>query len=301
MKIGLVTDSSATLFPEEIEKYHIKVIPVPVEIGGKSYLEGVNISTKDFYAKLRVSKKLPKTSQPSIADTIKCYQELASEGCDAIISIHIGSTISGFVSNLKSELKTFKGPKVYVFDSLITVRLMGHLVLYAAKQIALDGNHADPEKIIENLKKIRNSIGEYFIVNDLQNLVKGGRLSNASAFIGNILKIKPLLTFDDNTHEIVAFEKVRSLKRAYSRIEELFNRDISKVNYPIKLMIIQGDNEEEAQRWLSELKVKFPNLSTYEISFFGPVVGTHLGDKSIGLTWLMDYDRVFLNIGVTND
>lgn len=295
MKIGLVTDSSATLFPEEIKKYNIRVIPVPVEIGGKTYHEGVDITTKEFYEKLRQSKKLPHTSQPRVTDTIQCYQELAAEGYDAIISIHIGSTISGFIPNLKAELKNFKGPKVYVFDSWITVRLMGHLVLYAAKQIAHDGDQADPEKIIENLKQVRTSIGEYFIVNDLQNLVKGGRLSNAGAFIGNILKIKPLLTFDDNTHEIVAFEKVRSLKRAYARIEELFRRDLSKVDYPVKAMIIQGDNETEAEQWLAELKVKFPDLASYEISYFGPVVGTHLGDKSIGLTWVMDYEQVFLN------
>ncbi|BDR56469.1 DegV family protein [Xylocopilactobacillus apis] len=294
MKIGLVTDSSSTLFPEEIKKYNIEVVSIPVEIGGKTYHEGEDISTAEFYDKLKTSKKLPKTSQPSIAETIDRYRKLADEGCDAIISIHITSTISGFVSNLKSELKSFKGPKVYVFDSWITVRLMGHLVLYAAKQIEKDGDQSDPEQIIDNLKKIRASIGEYFIVNDLQNLVKGGRLSNAGAFIGNVLKIKPLLTFDDDSHKIVAFEKVRSIKRANARIEELFQRDVSKLDYPIKVLVIQGNDEEEAERWMQNLKEKYPDFS-YEISYFGPVVGTHLGDKSIGVTWLMDYDKVLLS------
>ncbi|BDR58600.1 DegV family protein [Xylocopilactobacillus apicola] len=297
MKIGLVTDSSATLLPEEIKKYNIEVVSIPVEISGKTYHEGEDISTEEFYDKLRNSKKIPKTSQPSIQDTLSRYQKLAQAGCDAIISIHITSTISGFVPNLEAEVKNLKGgPKIYVFDSWITVRLMGYLVLYAAKQIEKDGDKADPEQIIENLKKIRSSIGEYFIVNDLQNLVKGGRLSNASAFIGNILKIKPLLTFDDDTHQIVAFEKVRSIKRANSRIEELFVRDTANIDYPIKVLIIQGDDEEEAKRWVENLKARFPNYH-YEISYFGPVVGTHLGDKSIGLTWLMDFDQVFLNEG----
>lgn len=291
MKIGLVTDSSATLLPEEIKKYNIEVVPVPVEIGGKVYHEGEDITTKEFYEKLRKSKKIPKTSQPSIQETLRRYKKLANAGYDAIISIHLGSTISGFIPNIEAEVKNLKGmPKIYVFDSLITVRLMGHLVLYAAKQIEKDGDHADPEQIIENLKKIRKSIGELFIVNDLQNLVKGGRLSNAGALIGNVLKIKPLLTFDDDTHKIVAFEKVRSIKRANARIEELFERDISNLDYPIKVIIIHGDDEEEAYRLLDEIKPKYPDYK-YEVSYFGPVVGTHLGDKAIGITWLMDYDR----------
>ena len=294
MKIGLVTDSSASLFPEEIQKYNIEVVSIPVEIGGKTYHENKDITTAEFYNKLKASKKLPRTSQPSVQETLKRYQKLGQQGCDAIISIHIGSSISGFIANLQAEVKNLKkGPKIYIFDSWITVRLMGHLVLYAAKQIERDGDKADPNEIIENLVKIRKSIGEYFIVNDLKNLVKGGRLSNASAFVGNILKIKPLLTFDDDSHKIIAFEKVRSLKRAYTRIEEIFQQDVDKMDYPIKIMIIQGNNIEEAERWVETLKPKYPDAK-FEISYFGAVVGTHLGNKSIGLTWLMDYDRVFL-------
>lgn len=210
MKTAIVTDSTSYLTKEEQEKYNIHVIPIPVVIDGKSYDEGVDISNSEFYEKLNNSKSFPSTSQPPMGKMIELYNQLADEGYDNVISIHLSDTISGFYNSLVALSESIENINVVPFNSKLTVKLMGYLAIEASKLV--DSGHSI-EQIIKELDQIRNTIDEVFVVDDLQNLVRGGRLSNASAFLGSLLKIKPLLTFDENTNEIVAFEKVRSRKK----------------------------------------------------------------------------------------
>ena len=125
------------------------------------------------------------------------------------------------------------------------------------------------------------------MVDDLQNLVRGGRLSNASAFVGSILKIKPLLTMHTPTHAIEAFEKVRSMKKAKLRCEQIFDEDIAKLDYPVRAMVVHANAPEEGQKWLDKLQSDHPDIS-FELSYFGPVIGSHLGQGALALAWMQD-------------
>lgn len=287
MKIAVVTDSTSYLSAEEVERYHIHVVPIPVIIDGRSYDEGVDISTSEFYDWLRNSKSFPSTSQPPLGEMINLYNQLADEGYDTVISIHLASTISGFVNQLKNIAPTIENIRVIPYDSQITVKLMGYLAIEASR---MADKGATPEEIIARLDDLRSTIGEYFVVDDLQNLVRGGRLSNASAFIGSVLRIKPLLTFDDDTHEIVAFEKVRSRKKALARVEQLFVEAQAKVDYPLRALIIDANDEEGGQAWADKIAAQYPDIPI-ERSYFGPVIGAHLGEKALALAWLKDFDR----------
>lgn len=287
MKIAVVTDSTAYLSDEELAANNITVVPIPVIIDGKSYREGIDISTEEFYDKLRNSQSFPSTSQPPVGEMIELYENLASEGYDVVISIHLSSTISGFLNSLQQIKDDIKGIRVIPYDSQVTVKLMGYLAIYAS-QLAKAG--MDPDDIVAKLDDLRTTIGNYFIVDDLQNLVRGGRLSNASAFIGSILKIKPLLTMNTPSHEIEAFEKVRSTKKALARVEELFSHDMSKVDYPVRAMIIHANDEPAALKWRDKLAQEYPNIP-FEISYFGPVIGTHLGEKALAIAWIQDTSK----------
>ncbi|WP_461239453.1 DegV family protein [Paucilactobacillus sp. N302-9] len=287
MKIAVVTDSTAYLSDDEVEKYNLTIVPIPVIIDGKSYREGIDITTSEFYEKLRNSQSFPSTSQPPVGEMIELYQKLADEGYDTVISIHLSSTISGFLNSLQQLSNELTNIRLIPFDSQVTVKLMGYLAIEASK-LAQGGMAADD--IIDHLKDLRATIGNYFIVDDLQNLVRGGRLSNASAFIGSILKIKPLLTMNTPSHEIEAFEKVRSTKKALARVEELFAHDMSKVDYPVKVMIIHANDEPAAIKWRNKLLEQYPNIP-FEITYFGPVIGTHLGEKALAIAWMQDTDR----------
>lgn len=287
MKIAVVTDSTAYLSNEEVAANSIKVVPIPVIIDGKSYQEGVDITTSEFYDKLRSSKSFPSTSQPPLGMMINLYEELAQQGFDAVISIHLSSTISGFVNSLKQLADEITDIRVIPYDSHVTVKLMGYLAMEAAK-LAHQG--LDASEIITRLDQLRATMDNLFVVDDLQNLVRGGRLSNASAFIGSILKIKPLLTMNTPSHEIEAFEKVRSTKKALARVEDLFDQAIKKTDYPIRAMVIHANNEPGALKWREKLAGKYPDIP-FEITYFGPVIGTHLGEKALALAWLQDTSR----------
>lgn len=283
MRIAIVTDSTAYLTAAEVAQYHISVIPIPVILDGHVYDEGRTIDSPAFYEKMRTSQSFPSTSQPPLGEVTRLYENLANEGYDTILSIHLASTISGFYNTLVGLAPTLKNVRLVPYDSHITVKLMGYLVIAAARMAAA-GKTVD--EIISTLDKLRATMDEVFIVNDLQNLVRGGRLSNASAVIGGLLKIKPLLTFNDED-KIVAFEKVRSIKKAYHRAEELFSERIANVDYPVRCLVIHANDPEEGQRWLADLAPRFPNVA-FELNEFGPVVGTHLGEKAIAIAWMAD-------------
>ncbi len=286
MKTAIVTDSTCYLSEQQVHDNNITVIPIPITLDGVTYEEGKDITTAEFLEKMKASKNFPSTSQPPLGELLKLYEDLGNQGYDNIISIHLAGTISGLVDNLRTAVKSVTNTHVYVFDSHYTVALMGTMVLKAA-EMARQG--AAPEEIIAVLTRLRETTDCYFVVDDLKNLVKGGRLSNAAGFIGGLLQIKPLLTFNKED-KIVAIEKIRSLKRAYARIEQLFDEKLKTFNYPIRYYVTSND-DEIAKSFCDRIHAKYPDLP-YEIGYFGPVISTHLGAKALGFGWMEDYQKI---------
>lgn len=291
MKIALVTDSTANLSAAEIEKYNIKVIPIPIYIDDKEYLEGINITSEELFESQRSGSSFPTTSQPKMGDLITTFDNFKDEGYDAIIYICLSSGISGSYSTLMGIAQNNPDYHLYPFDSQITVRLQGYQVLAAAKMIEKDSY--SPKEIIAKLAEIRSTVDELFIVDDLNNLCRGGRLSNASAFIGSLLNIKPLLTFNDEA-KIVAYDKVRSMKRAVKKIEQEALEKIKSLDIPedkLRILIIQSNDAAQADEVMNYLKAEVPK-AVFEMDEFSPVIATYLGEKSIGITWMIDVEQM---------
>lgn len=263
-------------------------MPIPFVLNGKSYQEGVDITNEEFYAQMKTSKSFPTTSQPPIGELMQLYQGLADEGYDAVISIHLTKTISGLLNTVAQIAEEMKDTiKIVPFDSYITVHLMGTMAMDAAKFIR-QGD--DLDTVVAKLTKLRDTVRSNFVVDDLQNLVRGGRLSNASAFVGSILRIKPLLSFDNDRHAIEAFEKVRSMKRAKIRVEQLFDHKVQAVDYPVRAMVIHANAEEEGKKWMKKLQADHPDIK-FELCSFGPVIGVHLGQGALAIGWMQDTDK----------
>lgn len=278
MKLAIVTDSTAFL-PEEIKNHpDLYIIPIPVILDGKLYNEGIDIESDEYYELLKNSKEFPTTSQPSLGETLELYEKLGKQGYDTIISIHLSSGISGFIENLYGITDSINSVKVIPYDSKITSTPMGHMVIEALR-LAEDG--ASVETIIQKLDFIRDSLHVYFIVEDLNNLARGGRLTNGAALVAGLLKIKPVLRFEEG--KIVLFEKIRSSKKAFARIEDVIGQHIETMEAPLKLTIIHGNNLAVALQEKAKIEAKYPEISI-EIAHFGPVVGTHLGEKAVGFT-----------------
>ena len=288
MKIALVTDSTSVLTEQEIKENNVIVAPIPIIIGDKEYLEGVNITSKQLFETQKQGAAFPKTSQPSMGEMISLFNKLYDEGYEAIITITLSSGISGFFQTLQNVARNNPEYHLYPYDSKMTVRLQGYLVLAAAKMIKAGYT---PVEILERLDKIRATIDELFVVDDLKNLSRGGRLSNASAFIGTMLHIKPLLTFEDG--KIVAFDKIRSLKRAVSKVEDIALERTSKLPYKdkLRLFVFHSNDEKQAEGIKEFILDNFPGMPV-DVAEFSPVIATHLGEKSIAIAWMIDIDKL---------
>ncbi|ASX15065.1 fatty acid-binding protein DegV [Lactobacillus acidophilus] len=289
MKIALVTDSTSVLTEQEVKDNNINVVPIPVIVGDKEYLEGVNITSEQLFEMQRQGAAFPKTSQPSMGQMLELFNKLHDEGYEAIIAITLSSGISGFYQNLVNMAHNNPEYNLYPYDSKMTVKLQGYLVLAAAKMIK---KGLEPEAIINNLDKIRDTIQELFVVDDLKNLSRGGRLSNASAFIGTMLQIKPILTFNDEG-KIVAFDKFRSMKRAVSKVEKLALEKTAELPYrdKLRLFVFHSNDHKQAEEIKQFINENFPNKPV-DIAEFSPVIATHLGEKSIAIAWMIDIDKL---------
>ncbi|AMW98127.1 DegV family protein [Rummeliibacillus stabekisii] len=277
MTTAIVTDSTAYLSEDEIKDLNIHVVPLSVIFEGESYEEGVDLDVGTFYKKVREEKELPKTSQPPIGKFVSLFEKLAKD-YDEVVTIHLSSGISGTYQGAVQAGEMVKNLDVHGFDSEIACYVQGFYVIEAG-EMAKQG--ASAKEIIAKLEEVKKTVRAYFMVDDLAHLQRGGRLSAASALIGGLLQVKPILHFQDKV--IVPFEKIRTRKKALKRIEDLLCEDVS-VHPNIKASVIHGNCEEEGKEWMRILQEKYPSVE-FTLSYFGPVIGTHLGEGSLGLGW----------------
>lgn len=281
MSIAVVTDSTAYLTLEDRKRYNIQMIPLSVNLEDGSYEEEVEITASEFYEKVRKQKSFPKTTQPPIGKFVELFEELAKD-YDEIISIHLSSGISGTYQGAIQAGQMVEGVKVHAFDSEISCSPQGYYVLKAA-EMAQQG--ASTEEILSTLEEMKTVLRAYFVVDDLSHLQRGGRLSAAAALVGGLLQVKPILHFENKV--IVPFEKIRTKKKALRRVEELLAQDAANGNQ-LQATVIHANCEEEGKQWMNQLAEAYPNVE-FQLSYFGPVIGTHLGEGSLGLGWVKKF------------
>lgn len=276
MKTAVVTDSTAYISKDLRDQLNIHMIPLSVIFGNETYQEEIEISAAEFYEEVK-HKELPTTSQPPVGEFVELFEKLAKD-YDAVISIHLSSGISGTYQGAVSAGNMVEGIKVFPFDSEISCMVQGFYVTEAAEMAAAGKG---PEEILARLEEMRETLHAYFMVDDLSHLQRGGRLSSAQALIGSLLQVKPLLHFEEKM--IVPFEKIRTRKKAMRRMVELLTEASKDGIY--KAVIIHANREQEANEWKAELEAELPNVE-FTISYFGPVIGTHLGEGAMGLGWV---------------
>lgn len=280
MKIAIVTDSSAYLTPGLKMNPNLHIIPIPVILDGKIYNEDVDVSANGYYELLKSAHDFPKTSQPAIGEVLTLYENLRKTGVTDVISIHLSSGISGFVDTLSSLKDEVPGINIHPFDSKITSVPMGYMV---EKALFMAHEGASVKEILSTLKDISENTRAFMIVDDLGHLVRGGRLKNGAALIGGLLKIKPVLQFKSG--KIVVYEKIRTSRRAFNRVEDLLLEKAQKSGDEFKFFIIHANAEDVAQYEEERLLKDNPNLDI-SIGTFGPVIGTHLGEKALSFGWV---------------
>ena len=278
MKTAVVTDSTAYLSREEREKYNIHMIPLSVHLEDGTYDEEETLFAPEFYGKVRHAKQFPKTTQPAVGKFVELFEKL-SEQYEDIVTIHLSSGISGTYNGAVQAGNMVEGVNVFAFDSEVAAYPQGMFAIHAAKLAEQGASGAD---IIASLEELKQTMGAYFIADDLGHLQRGGRLSSAAALIGGILQIKPVLHFENKV--IVPFEKIRTRKKAMRCVEEQLIKAIEQYE-TLQAVVIHANCEADADEWIAELSAKYPTVS-FTKSYFGAVIGTHLGEGAIAMGWL---------------
>lgn len=271
MKLAVITDSSAVL---GIEREDLFVLDIPVNIEGVNYVEGQNLTVEEFYQKMASSKELPKTSQPSLMELEDILGSLKEKGYTHALGLFLSSGISGFYQNIQYLKDEFEGLTVAFPDTKITSAPLGMMVENVFKW-ADSGLSFD-----EILGKLDQEIGKttaFIMVDDLNHLVKGGRLSNGAALLGNLLSIKPILYFTGEG-KIEVYEKVRTEKKAIKRLIEILQEQTTEGQYQIA--IIHANAPEKADNFKQQLEEAGVG-SDLPIVSFGSVIGTHLGEGAV--------------------
>ena len=276
MKLAVITDSSAFLQAETLRKEDLFVLDIPVNIDGQEYVEGVNLTAQEFYEKMASASELPKTSQPSIAKLDEILSSLKNKGYTHALGLFLSSGISGFYQNIQYMKDEFEGLTIAFPDTRITSAPLG----YMAESVFKWAEQGDGfESILDKVTEQIENTSAFIMVDDLDHLVKGGRLSNGAAILGNLLSIKPILYFNDQG-VIEVYEKVRTEKKATKRLVEIVKEATAIGNYQIT--VIHGNAPQKAAD-LRQLLIDCGVATDVSIATFGSVIGTHLGEGSIAL------------------
>ncbi len=248
------------------------MVPLTLHFGGKSLLDAVDITPGDFYRELPSATTHPTTSQPSPGRFAEMYSALLLDH-DAVVSIHISEKLSGTVASARQAAEMTDPKRVHVIDSEVVSMSLGLVVLVAS---ALAAQDLDAEAIESRVAAMRPHVHTYFSVATLEFLRRGGRIGRASALLGSVLQVKPVLCIRDGL--VTPLERVRTFDRALNRVVEL-TREVDRGD-GVCLIVGHGDAESDAMRVAHDLE---PIAETLMIQPLGPVVGAHAGPGVVGV------------------
>jgi DegV family protein with EDD domain len=272
-RVKILTDSTADLPPEVVERLGIMVLPMKVHIGQKTYRDGIDVTSKDFFAKAEHATTPPTTTPPSPREFEEAFAELTRQ-TDEIVAIFVSSKLSQtFRIATRAAAPLLGRSKIVVIDSqLITVGL-GMLVT-AAAQLAADGGSLDD--VVRLIRGLIPRIYIAFFVETLDYLERGGRVGKAQALLGGMLSIKPLLILEEG--EIVALEKVRTRQKAIEKLVEF----ITEFTHIERMVILHSTTLEDVNMLIEQINLVLPNLDI-SVDNYGPVMATHLGPNALGV------------------
>lgn len=277
--IKIVTDSSVQLTPEEISQHNITVVPLTIMIDNTVYIDGETITRDDFMDEMAAAQNLPKTSQPAVGTFADVFDKLTADGSE-VLAIHMTETISGTVNSSRQAAQIAKG-KVTVIDSQFTDRAMAFQVLVAA-EMAEAGK--DMKTILDKLEQVRDNTTLVLGVTNLDNLVKGGRLSRVSGLISSFLNIKVILQLQNG--ELKALRKGRGMKTINNFIAETIAKMAKLSNVKSVGISTAGAKElgEDIGRRIAEVLPSVPIL----VRPTDPVIATHTGPGAFAITYYVD-------------
>ncbi len=283
-RIHIVSDSTADLSREQIDKYTITVVPISVSFGDELYTDGVDLRAADFYKKLTTSSQLPKTSQPSPEAFRQTYDAIAGEG-DTIISVHVSGKLSGTLSSAETASK-MTSVKVVTVDTRTASQGIARSVITAAEAA---NRNMTLDEILTVTKKSVDSTFSVFAVDTLEFLQRNGRIGKAASLLGSMLQLKPVL-YADPDGMVAVYDKVRGRSKIIPSLVAAALKNVSPDN-PVNLSVVHTNAEDKAEVLLEELK-KHYEIADLHVGIVGPAIGTHIGPGAVSLMIQPSFDTL---------
>jgi DegV family protein with EDD domain len=274
LAVRIVTDSTADLPLSLAHDLGVAVVPLSVIFGDEVFREGIDISHDLFYDKMATGRVLPTTSAPSVGDFLEVYEPLLKE-TDEIVSVHVSAKLSATYNNAcqAAQVLADRGARIDVLDSRV-VSLGLTFVVLAAARAAREG--ASVDQISAVVERTVRRIRIYFMLDTLEFLRRGGRIGRARAFLGAMLRVKPLLSLHDG--EVHPEERVRTKAHAMERLFQI------ATSYPnvSEVAIGYSTNPQDAYEFQKRLEAALPRVNIL-VTRVGAVIGAHAGPGLLGL------------------
>ncbi|MEX2534632.1 MAG: DegV family protein [Trueperaceae bacterium] len=277
MKFAIVTDSTCDLTAQELSNLDVKRVPLYVSFKGETHRDWLEITPKEIIEGVQAGADLPTTSQPSPQDFEAAFEEAVAAGAQAIVCITISSDLSGTYQSANIAKESAAVP-VTLFDSRAASIGLGEMVKKAA---SLRDSGAQPEQVVGSLEAIRDSNLPMFTVANLEFLQKGGRIGRASALLGSLLNIKPILSLEEG--KIIPLGRARGNKKALAELVNQVRKHRERFPGTLVLNFLHVQDPaaaEQVRTALDQAGIEYEGGKVYEI---GAVVASHVGPGTYGL------------------
>jgi DegV family protein with EDD domain len=273
--IHLVTDSTCDIGAEEAKRLGVTVVPLVVRFGKEEFRDGVDLSSGEFYKRLAAGTNHPTTSQPSPDDFMTVYKSLLRSPDDSVVSIHISQKMSGTLQSASVAAQQLGGERIHLIDSEAVTAGLQLLVIAAAEDI---GRGMDAKSVAEATLRRRAQVNLFCLLDTLTYLQRGGRIGRATAVVGGLLNVKPLLTMEHG--EVAPLSRVRSRKKGIEMIIELL-----RAKMPLRrLAVFHAGAPEVIDELRATVTAAFPGVDVV-VGQVGPVVGTYAGPGGLGVAY----------------
>jgi DegV family protein with EDD domain len=278
-KVVVVTDSSANVPQDLAQQLDIRVVPQLLAVNGRTYHDGVDITPGELYRTLRVEKRLPTTSAPSVGDFLRVYAS-AEQGADGIVSIHLSPNLSVTYAAAVTASQLLDGTPIRVINCHTAAMAHGFVVLEAARMAA---QGADIDAVVARAEEMAPKVNLLAMIDNLEYLRRGGRIGGAASLLGTVLQIKPVVYLADGHVEV--FAKPRTKAKAIRVMIAEMARHVD--HSPLHVAIMHADALEDAEAMRQQVAARFQYAELY-VTEFTPVMGAHAGPGLLGVVFYVE-------------
>lgn len=276
-KIKLLSDSSCDLSLETAERYNIGLLPIKLIYKDGEYLDKITISSEEMYARLK--KEIPTTSLPDMDYCRKVLDQVKEDGYTDVIVITVSSKLSGTLNGIRILSHDFEDLRFHFFDTKTLGFPQGTIAIEGAKML---DKGMKIEDILENLEDVRKRVTGYVVINTLEYMVKGGRISKVKGTLGEMIHLKPIISSNDEGL-LYKYNQSRGRVQSINKLKKVLEEHLNRAR--CNVWVLSGDANEEAEKFYNEFKDN-PRINEISIEVIGAAMGVHTGPGALGISIL---------------